>query len=50
VAAKWGSANGRTREDRCLGWEREVWCVQLVCSGEPAGWEVLEVQREVRLG
>ena len=50
VAATWGGPNGKARENRGVRWEREVWCVLLVCSGEPAGWEVSVVEREVRLG
>ena len=50
MAATWGGPNGKARENRGVRWEREVWCVLLGCSGEPAGWEVSEVEREVRLG
>ena len=50
MAAKWGCPNGKAREDWCVSLQHEVWCVQVVCSGEPVGWEVLDVEREVRLG
>jgi len=50
AATKWGGPNGKARDDRCVRWDREIWYRQLVCSGEPAGWEVSEVEREARSG
>ena len=54
VAGRAGSEMGRSeterREYRCVRLEHEVWCVLLVCCGEPVRWEVLELEREVRLG
>ena len=55
VAKRGGSEMGGVRTERRVrtgvwGREREVWCLQVVCCGEQAGWEVAEVEMEVRLG